>query len=64
MRGRLCRLSPKLNRAWLQEEIADILANAELVTEHFKLSREAIERRKAKKMAHLRTWHAMLAKED
>jgi len=39
----------KVNRQWLQDEIADVLANAELVIEHFGLDKEAINKRKANK---------------
>ena len=50
----------KPNRQWLTEEVADVLANIELVTEHFGLDVEAIRARVAKKKAHLRGWHAMV----
>lgn len=47
----------KLNREWLEDEIADILANISLCEERFGLniSTARIER----KLAHLRAWHAM-----
>jgi NTP pyrophosphatase (non-canonical NTP hydrolase) len=51
----------KLNREWLQDEIADVLANIELVTRRFNLDREAMSARAVKKMAHLRSWHALIA---
>lgn len=50
----------KLNRAWLQDELADVLANIELVVDHFALSRLAIAQRVDKKKKHLRGWHSML----
>jgi NTP pyrophosphatase (non-canonical NTP hydrolase) len=53
-------ITGKPNWLWLQEELADVFANAELVIEHFELDREAIEARKQKKEAFLRKWHGML----
>lgn len=50
----------KINRAWLEDEIADVLGNAELVMSHFKLDRGRIERRKDRKVVHLRQWHNAL----
>lgn len=49
----------KINRTWLEDEIADIMANAELVTQRFDLDRDRMEQRKQRKMAHLRQWHAL-----
>ena len=51
----------KINRAWLAEEIADVLANVELVTERFNLPLHAIIARKERKKANLRIWHAVAA---
>jgi len=53
----------KLNRGWLEDEIADVTAGIALVTEHFKLDNERIFRRAMRKMKHLRAWHAMLGGE-
>lgn len=50
----------KVNRDWLQEEMADVLANIELVIGHFNLDLEAIEKRVTRKAAGLRQWHRML----
>ena len=50
----------KPNRQWLQDEIADVLANIELVREHFGLDSDAISHRVEKKKRHLRSWHAMI----
>ncbi|WP_316234631.1 hypothetical protein [Bradyrhizobium sp. SZCCHNR1020] len=50
----------KLNRDWLEEEIADVLANIRLVQDHFNLDVHRIAERRQNKMAHLRAWHAML----
>ncbi|MFZ5737706.1 MAG: hypothetical protein ACOY6K_12580 [Pseudomonadota bacterium] len=47
----------KRNRDWLQDEIADVIANAQLVIDHFKLDSEAIHIRAARKQAHLKAWH-------
>ena len=49
----------KLNREWLQEELADVLANLELVTAHFGLDWKAILIRSARKQKHLQEWHAL-----
>lgn len=50
----------KPNRQWLRDEIADVLANIELVMDHFELDRDGIAERRLRKMKHLRGWHAML----
>ena len=50
----------KPNRQWLTEEIADVLAGIELVCNHFDLSADAIDSRKARKTRHLKQWHDML----
>lgn len=49
----------KPNRKWLQDEIADVCANLDLVIERFNLDTSAIEARAAKKRAHLKSWHDM-----
>lgn len=49
----------KLNREWLEEEIADVLANIELVGKRFGLDQKATGERVARKIAHLRKWHSM-----
>lgn len=54
-------VTKKLNREWLQDEIADVLANIELVTEHFGLDMVSIRIRAERKKIHLRGWHSMLA---
>jgi len=48
----------KLNRKWLEDEIADVLANAKLVIDHFGLDNDAIEGRAERKKEYLRRWHA------
>lgn len=47
----------KLNRDWLQDEIADVQANLDLVIERFGLDEEAMAARSAKKRQHLKQWH-------
>jgi len=49
----------KINRHWLQDELADVSANADLVIEHFGLDRAAIQQRALKKKAHLKQWHSL-----
>jgi NTP pyrophosphatase (non-canonical NTP hydrolase) len=53
-------ITGKPNRQWLQEELADVLANIHLVTAHFGLDMRAIIVRAEQKKKHLRRWHAML----
>jgi hypothetical protein len=47
----------KYNQDWLEEEIADVKANIQLVEEHFKLKR--LDDRVTRKLEHLRQWHNM-----
>lgn len=49
--------SIKPNRQWLTEEIADVLANIQLVCEHFSIDPD--QERIVKKMRKLREWHRM-----
>lgn len=49
----------KLNREWLEDELADVLANINLVTLRFCLNEDRMNKRAAKKMAQLKTWHDM-----
>lgn len=49
----------KMNVRWLEEELADVLANGELVAEFFSLDKDFIRARADNKKARLRTWHAM-----
>lgn len=46
-----------VNRVWLTDEIADVIANAELVIDHFSLDVEAIRERAEFKKGYLRIWH-------
>lgn len=49
----------KLNRDWLQDEVADVRAGLELVTRHFGLDRSHIADRTARKIVHLSQWHKL-----
>lgn len=51
----------KSNKIWLQEEIADVLANIELVVGHFGLDKAFMVKKAKKKVKQLRSWHEMLA---
>lgn len=54
----------KPNREWLEDEIADVLANAELVMAYFKLDLDRIYNRSDKKKVNLRLWHSMATGEE
>jgi NTP pyrophosphatase (non-canonical NTP hydrolase) len=54
----------KPNREWLEDELADVLANIELVMRHFSLDYARMVTRKDRKIEHLRGWHSMLNEED
>lgn len=49
----------KLNRHWLEDEIADVIANIRLVRARFHLDGDRIASRAAKKKAKLEAWHRM-----
>ncbi len=49
----------KPNRQWLEEEIADIMANIALVIDHFKLNCRAMDARMDQKHDQLKIWHDM-----
>lgn len=51
----------KPNREWLEDEIADVIANANLTIELFGLDEDRIMRRISDKMARLMVWHQMAA---
>lgn len=57
-------ITHKLNRDWLSEELADVLANIDLVVEHFGLDRTRMAVRVDRKKTHLRGWHSMLEGDD
>lgn len=50
----------KINKQWIEEEIADVKANMELVEKHFNLNIDFIEERKNNKKEFLSKWHTML----
>lgn len=49
----------KVNRDWLEDEIADVMANISLVIERFDLDTGKMNARSARKMSQLRIWHEM-----
>lgn len=49
------------NRQWLEDEIADVKANIELVERRFNLDPRRMERRAEKKKQHLQGWHKLLS---
>lgn len=53
-------VSGKVNRDWLEDELADVLANIDLVVAHFGLDDVAMNLRAHRKRDGLRKWHAML----
>jgi hypothetical protein len=53
----------KPNRQWLEDELADVFANIDLVVAHFGLDADRILARVDRKKEHLRGWHAMLEEE-
>lgn len=46
-----------LNRLWLENELADVLANISLVIDHFTLNGPRMDQRALHKMVRLREWH-------
>lgn len=50
----------KANRQWVEEEIADVLANIELLVDYYSLDKGKIVARADMKKAHLRGWHTLL----
>jgi NTP pyrophosphatase (non-canonical NTP hydrolase) len=49
----------KPNREWLEDEIGDVIANINLVTQHFGLDTARIAKRVIRKTEHLRAWHSL-----
>lgn len=49
----------KPNREWLEDEIADVMANIELNMVRFGLDERRIKARMDVKIAHLSAWHAL-----
>ncbi len=52
-------VSGKPNREWLEDEIADVLANCTLVASRFKLDLDRMAERSREKEEKLREWHNM-----
>lgn len=52
----------KINREWLSDEIADVLAGVYLTIERFGLDELGIRKRATRKIMGLREWHAMAGK--
>lgn len=50
----------KLNKHWLEEELADVAANISLVVQHFQLDFDRMQARTEIKKKRLRRWHQML----
>lgn len=53
----------KINRAWLEDELADVRANDQLVVAHFGLDEARIAARAADKARRLKAWHYELVGE-
>ena len=49
----------KINREWLEDELADVKAGMELTVEHFGLDSSRIGERAERKKKHLRQWHKL-----
>lgn len=54
----------KPNREWLEDELADVQANIDLVKQHFALDEARMAERAERKKQHLAGWHAMLNEGD
>jgi hypothetical protein len=52
-------MTGKFNKTWLEEEIADVEANIQLVKERFNLDRTFIADRAETKVMRLKSWHRM-----
>lgn len=52
-------MTGKKNREWLAEEIADVLANIEVVVQRYNLDCEFMQSRADQKLSVLREWHEM-----
>lgn len=53
-------ISHKKNREWLEDELADVIANIMLVKDHFSLGEKRMQDRIERKIKHLKGWHSML----
>lgn len=52
----------KVNREWLEDELADVMANIELCAEHFGLRQRRMFIRGTAKKKRLKAWHNQLEK--
>lgn len=52
----------KLNREWLEDEIADVLAGCQIVKHDLSLNLSRISERAIRKLEHLRGWHELIRK--
>ena len=50
----------KVNREWLEDEIADVLANIKHALNYFDLDWARIEKRRDRKLGHISRWREML----
>lgn len=57
-------VSGKLNREWLEDELADVMANMVLVRRHFDLDGARMNERADRKIEALRAWHEMALRGD
>ncbi len=48
-----------VNRVWLENELSDVMANIQLVTDHFGLDIPRMVRRSERKKTHLQGWHKL-----
>jgi hypothetical protein len=53
--------SGKPNKEWAQDELADVNATSYLLAEHFELDKDAIMKRRGRKIDHLKKWFEMMA---
>lgn len=49
----------KVNREWLEDELADVLANINLVALRFELDEDRMNERMERKAKQLKLWHDM-----
>lgn len=49
----------KINRKWLEDELADVMANINLVTLRFELDEDQMNKRMERKARQLKQWHDM-----
>lgn len=52
-------VTKKPNTEWLEDEIADVLANIAIVLDRFSLDSGRVFTRAEKKLAYIKAWHGM-----